>query len=452
MTVVSISGRYPFGNKTECKSLVSLIAFLLLCFISNPLAADAAKQITHGPGDRKHGYDTEHYTTSSLSLDARVGQQADLMALIAEPPLGLPPVPQPEYNVATAEKMELGRRLFFDRRLSLNDTFSCAICHIPEQGFTSNELATAIGFEGRSVKRNSPTIYNVAYYTMLFHDGREFTLEQQVWAPMLASNEMANPSIGYVLNKIQNIDDYDGLFEAAFEGKGPTMETVGMALAVYQRALVSANSRFDRWYYGNDKSALSEQEQRGFDLFMGKGNCSACHIVGNDYALFTDNQLHNTGMGYRESMGIGPAKKRVQLAPGVFVDVDREVIESVRQQPKQNDVGRYEVTQNPYDRWKYRTPSLRNVALTAPYMHNGSLSTIRDVVEFYNEGGVPNELISPLIRPLALTAEEVDDLTAFLNSLTGDNVSMLVADAFAAPIGDIRDTDPNWANEKNYGE
>jgi cytochrome c peroxidase len=319
------------------------------------------------------------------------------------------------------------------------------MCHIPEQGFTSNELAMAVGVEGRSVRRNSPTIYNSAYATLLFHDGREETLEQQAWGPLLANNEMANPSVGHVINKIRQIPEYRGLFEAAFNGRGVSMETLGMALASYQRTLVSADSPFDRWYYAKQNSALSGEARRGFALFTGKAGCVACHQINEQYALFSDNQLHNTGIGYHESMGIRPDKAQIQIAPGITLDVDRSVIDSVSEQPP-TDVGRYEVTQNPHDRWKYKTPSLRNIALTAPYMHNGSISTLRDVVDFYVAGGVPNELLDPLIKPLHLNEQEKEDLVAFLESLTGSNVDVLVADAFAAPIGDIKKGDPSWVH------
>ncbi len=407
------------------------------------VAANPPATQLSGPGDDKSGYDSEDYTTRSRALELRQGKPADLLGLIETPPLGLPAVPGAE--TTDAAKIELGRKLFFDRRLSLNDTFSCAMCHVPEQGFTSNEIATAVGIEGRSVRRNSPTIYNVAYAELLFHDGREDRLEQQIWGPLLARNEMGNPSVGYVLNKIRQIDDYDGLFEAAFDGRGVSMVTLGSALASYQRALVSGDSAFDRWYYGGDADALSKSAQRGFGLFTGKAACSACHLVGKDSAVFMDNQLHNTGLGYRESMGIRPEKQLVQVAPGVVLEIDRDIIDRVGE-PAPADVGRYEVTQNPYDRWKYKTPGLRNVELTAPYMHNGSLSTLRAVVEFYDAGGVPNEGLSPLIRPLGLDERERDDLVEFLESLTGSNVDTLVADAFAAPIGDIKKGDPTWVH------
>lgn len=403
-----------------------------------------AQQLSQ-PGDDKSGYDKPSYTTRSRALELRRGEPADLLRPVAQPPLGLPAIPQPADNPITRKKVTLGRKLFFDRRLSLNDTFSCAMCHIPEQGFTSNELAMAVGVEGRSVRRNTPSIYNTAYARLLFHDGREDRLEQQAWGPLLANNEMANPSVGYLLNKIRLIKDYHGLFEAAFAGKGVTMETLGQALASYQRTLVSADSPFDRWYYGQVKQALSPQAQQGFTLFTGKAGCAVCHTIDEQHALFTDQRLHNTGVGYRTSMGMPPEKTPVQIAPGVSINIDRAVIERVAEKPP-TDVGRYEVTQNPHDRWKYKTPSLRNVALTAPYMHNGSLSSLDEVVDFYNEGGVANELLDPLIKPLQLSDSEKQALVAFLKSLTGSNVDQIVADAFAAPIGDIKSGDPNWVH------
>jgi cytochrome c peroxidase len=388
-------------------------------------------------GDNKQAYDSNRYQTQSIALNHRQGEQTDLLQWVTTPPLGLPKLPIPESNPINPEKIALGRKLFYDRRLSLNNTFSCAMCHVPEQGFTSNEMATAVGIEGRTVRRNSPTLYNVAYMQTLFHDSRENTLEQQVWGPFLAQNEMANPSVGYVIDKINGIADYRTLFQQTF-GKPPGMETVGMAIASYERSLNSANSPFDQWYFGKAKNALTQQAQFGFKLFTGNAGCSQCHTVNEKYALFTDNGLHNTGIGYADAMGIQKQTQtlKIQLAPGVFTDVPNAVIDAVSE-VKANDLGRYEITQNPHDRWKYKTPSLRNVKLTPPYMHNGSLATLKEVVEFYNRGGIPNDTLDPLIKPLHLTDKEIESLVAFLTSLTGDNVDKLVADAFAAPIGDI---------------
>jgi cytochrome c peroxidase len=397
--------------------------------------ATAASKPLPRAGDYKAGYTRAGYATRSLSLQRRTGTEVDLLSFAEAPPLGLPPLPTPADNPLTEARVALGRKLFYDRRLSLNNTFSCAMCHIPEQGFTSNEMATAVGVEGRTVRRNAPTIYNTAYLKRLFQDGREYSLEQQIWGPLLARNEMANPAPGTLIKKLEELPDYRGLFQNAFAGRGPSMETLGMALASYERTLVSADSPFDRWRYGGDEQAMSPAAKRGFALFSGKARCSACHQVHSDYALFTDNRMHNTGMGYRESMGREPPARKVVVAPGVVLKVPRSVIGPVSE-PVPNDLGLYEVTQNPDDRWKYRTPSLRNVALTAPYMHNGSLPTLRDVVQFYNQGGVPNEVLDPLIHPLGLSEEEVEDLVAFLESLTGSDVQTLVSDAFAAPVGD----------------
>ena len=351
--------------------------------------------------------------------------------------LGLPGLEVPENNPLTREKIRLGRQLFFDRRLSHNNTLSCAMCHIPEQGFTSQELAVAIGIEGRTLRRNAPALYNVGFAKLLFHDARENLLEQQVWTPLLARNEMANPSVGFVIERLKSIPEYRGKFEQAFQGKGPGMETVGMALASYQRTLNSADSPFDRWYYGGDGKAMDEQAITGFRLFSGKARCVSCHTVNRDYAVFTDHKLHNTGIGYLVSMGPKDDKVQVTVAPGVTLTVDRaDITEPGKLEP--NDLGYYEITEDPDDRWKYKTPGLRNVGLSSPYMHNGSLRTLRQVVEFYNRGGIKNELLDPLIQPLGLSDEEIDSIVAFLNSLTGSNVDELVADALTQPVGNVR--------------
>ena len=385
-------------------------------------------------GDTKHNYQQADYQTRSLSLTQRLGKPADLLGFAQHPPLGLPKLPQPKDNPLTTAKINLGRKLFFDRRLSLNNTFSCAMCHIPEQGFSNNEMQTAVGIEGRSVRRNSPTLYNVGYSQLLFHDGRENSLEQQAWGPLLAHNEMANPSIGYVLDKLQHNTEYRHLFAIAFN-KGATMETLGQALASYERTLNAADSPFDRWYYNKQQQAISAAAKRGFQLFTGKAGCSTCHSFTKKSALFTDQQRNNTGIGYRDTMQSNPDQQKVQVAPGLFVELARENLHGLSTE-KSTDLGYYEISQNPADRWAYKTPSLRNIALTAPYMHNGSLATLEDVVRFYNQGGIANENLSPLIKPLNLSDAEVAELVAFLTTLTGENVNTLVSDAYAAPVGD----------------
>ncbi len=369
-----------------------------------------------------------------LTAEAELSEKrgADLTRWVLDPPLGLPQAPVPADNPLTEAKVALGRMLFYDRRLSLNNTMSCAMCHIPDQGFTNNALAAPAGIEGRSVRRNAPSLYNVAYQEHLFHDGRESFLETQVWSPLLARNEMGAPSVGWVLDKVRRLPDYQGLFERAF-GLPAGMATIGQAIASYERTLISGNTPFDRWYYGRDRAALFREAQRGFKLFTGKARCAACHALGVDHALFTDQELHNTGIGWQRSMHTRAAETAVPIAPGL--NVAKHLVEAVSEPPP-NDLGRYEVTQDPVDRWRYKTPSLRNVALTAPYMHDGSFATLADVVAYYNRGGYAAPDLDRLIKPLGLSTMEQNDLVVFLESLTGDNVGEIAADGVAAPIGD----------------
>lgn len=404
---------------------------------SDVLVNDLQTLLLESDSDASRAHTREDVAARSTAPDAAEASPMDLLALAEHPPLGLPPLPEPSGMPLTRARIELGRKLFFDRRLSENATLSCAMCHIPGQGFTSQELATAVGFEGHTVRRNAPTLYNVAYAQRLFHDGRETRLERQVWGPLLTASEMGNPSAGSVLDRLAALPDYPGLFERAFADERPTQQTLGAALASYERTLLSGNSPFDRWHFGHDPVALPDAAIRGFHIFSGRAGCSACHLVGGSSALFTDQELHNTGIGYRRATAERTQTLRVKLAPGDYVDVDRATLRAVSEPPP-SDLGLYEITEDPRDRWKYKTPSLRNVALTAPYMHDGSLATLRRVVAFYNAGGVPNELLDPRIRPLDLSSQEVSDLVAFLESLTGDNADLLALDAEAAPVGDPR--------------
>ena len=346
------------------------------------------------------------------------------------PALGLPPLPG---GAATQAQVELGRKLFMDRRLSSNNTLSCAMCHVPEQGFAAIELATSVGLEGRTLRRNAPTLLNVAYVGKLFHDGRSPTLESQAWAPLLNPIEMGNPGSPDLLARIEQMRDYAGLFEAAFDGAGPDRANLAAALAAYQRTLVSGNSRFDRWRYGNEKAVLNAAEQAGFAVFAGKGRCIACHAVGERHALFSDGHFHNTGLGWARGQADPARRYKVQLAPGVFTELSEQSLASVSESP-QGYMGRFEVTKHPADRWAYRTPSLRNVAITGPYMHDGSLATLEAVVDYYQQGGIDNPGKDPLVAPLALSADDKRNLVAFLRTLTGDNTAELARQARAEPI------------------
>ena len=354
------------------------------------------------------------------------------LARALDAPLGLPPVPHPADNPPTRAKIELGRKLFFDRRLSINRTMSCAMCHIPEQGFANREMETAVGVEGRSVRRNAPTILNVAHLDSLFVDGRDSALETQYLAPLTAANEMANPSAGYVVALLARLPDYEAPFRRAF-GAGPSLDRIGMAFAAYQRSVIAGDSRFDRWYYGGEATALSAPERRGFALFAGVAGCTACHRIGESFALFTDQAFHDTGYGWwREQLRQNPPpRQRVEVAPGVSYALPWRTVASVGEK-RPADLGRYEVTLDPADRWKFRTPGLRNVALTPPYMHDGGLPDLIAVLRFYNDGGRPHPGQDPAIRPLGLEPSDLEALAAFLAALTSAEVPRLVEEARSA--------------------
>lgn len=352
---------------------------------------------------------------TAAGLDERLSR-------IQNPPIGLPPAGAGlPTDPAT---FRLGERLFFDRRLSANSSLSCAHCHIPSQGFTSTSMARAVGFEGRSLRRNAPSLYNVAYMQRLFVDGREFSLEAAVWDELLNYATTGNRDVGGTLSRIEAAAGYGALFEQAFPGTGVSMQTVAKAIAAYMRTLVSADSPFDRWRYGGQEGAVSASARRGFELFTGPAGCAACHTVGPKDALFTDNRLHNTGIGWYRSMHDD------ERVPGITIGSDR-VIEVAKdalagtEEKSFNDLGLYEATQHPADRWAYRTPSLRNIAQTAPYMHDGSIASLEDVVDYYDRGGFRHELIDERIRPLGLTAQDKADLVAFMRTLTGSNIDAL---------------------------
>lgn len=344
----------------------------------------------------------------------------------AGPALGLPPLPAAP--VASAAQIALGRKLFMDTRLSRNGTMSCALCHVPEQGFAAVEVGTSIGLEGRALRRNAPTLLNVAYVGQLFHDGRSASLEQQAWDPLLNAIEMGNADTASVLAVLRALPDYAGAFEAAF-GHPADRASLAAALASYERTLVAGNSRFDRWRYGGEAGALSLSEKAGFAVFAGKGRCIACHSVGERHALFSDGRFHNTGIGAVRRDD--PARSfTVRLAPGVHTALRARDVASVSD-PVEDDAGRFEVTSNEADRWAYRTPGLRNVAITAPYMHNGALATLEEVIAFYQQGGIANPGRDGLLTPLDLSAQEQRDLAAFLRSLTGEHIDRLAAQARA---------------------
>lgn len=358
----------------------------------------------------------------------------ELVAQASHSPLGLPPMAVPEGQEITAARVDLGRKLFFDRRLSGNETLSCAMCHIPDQGFTNNAMSRAVGMEGQSLRRNAASLYNLAWTDPLFVDGRERHLHTLTWSELLDLKRMGNRAVGVVLDKLRGLPDYEGLFEEAFDGRGADMMTTGTAMASYLRTLVSGNSTFDRWRFGGEEGAMTPAAARGFELFTGRAGCASCHEVNEDHALFTDNEPHDTGIGWHHSMGKAPDQRIMDLGGGIRIELDMAAVADTAERAY-NDLGLYEATQDPADRWKFRTPGLRNVTKTAPYMHDGSLPTLETVVDFYDQGGFEHPEQDERIRPLGLSDGDKADLVAFLRSLTGDNLDLFEADAEAAPVG-----------------
>jgi len=305
-------------------------------------------------------------------------------------PLGLPPVPIPPDNPPTAETIALGRRLFYDPRLSVDNTVSCASCHKPALAF-SDGRQLAEGVRQQKGRRNAPSLLNAAYREAFFWDGRSPSLEAQAREPVQNPLEMAHTLQGAV-ERVMADSSYRAAFEKAF-GPGPvTYEEMGKALASFERTLLCGNSPFDRYFYGHDPTALSESAKRGLEVFRNpaEGNCATCHSIGDQYALFTDNKFHNDS--------VGPTS-----------DNDDPV-----------DLGHYLITRIEADKGAFRTPSLRNVALTAPYFHDGSRATLQDVIGFYIRGGNPVRYRDKEIQSIWLSGQDRADLQAFLESLTGE--------------------------------
>ncbi len=291
----------------------------------------------------------------------------------------------PDDNPMTPEKIALGKMLYFDKRLSADGTVACATCHIPRFGFTDGR-PVATGIKGQKGGRSAPTVINRLFSKEQFWDGRAADLEDQALGPIQAPIEMGNTLEGMVAN-LDKIQGYRDQFKKVF-GTDVTKEGVAKAIASFERTVLSGNSPFDR-YEAGDKQALSPSARRGLELFRGKAQCQVCHAGFN----FTDEGYHNIGVG-----------------------MDK---------PKP-DLGRYNVTKQEEDKGAFKTPTLRHIHATAPYMHDGSHKTLMEVVEFYNKGGTPNPHLSKEIKPLNLTQQEKADLVTFLHGLTGEESSTTV--------------------------
>jgi len=349
-------------------------------------------------------------------------------AIIAAP-LGLPPVPVPANNPQTPEKIALGDRLYHDERFSADGKVSCSTCHAREKGFTDN-LRVSKGFNGLTGTRNAPTVINAAYYTSQFWDGREPDLEGQSKQPPINPVEGGLKSHDPIIEVIRGDKDYTSAFKQVFNVNANeiNMDHVSMAIASFERTIVAGDSAFDKYMYGGDKSALNEAQQRGLAVYLGKGRCVSCHVIEETQALFTDNRFHNIGVGFKKIKGKeSETAAQMLAAKRKGADVDKTVLT----QENMSELGRFAVTENPTEVGAFKTPTIRNIAVTAPYMHDGSLETLEEVVDFYNNGGRLKEsdpvsgFISGGIKPLNLTDQEKKDLVAFMNALTSPEYQAL---------------------------
>ncbi len=289
-------------------------------------------------------------------------------------------VPTPSTNLGYAAKVELGKQLYFDGRLSKNGQVACAFCHNPFAGF-ADPRQTSIGVDGKIGGRQAPTVLNTAFNRIQFWDGRAGSLEEQAIGPIQNPIEMGETHEN-VVKKLRKIKGYQDQFKAVF-GAEVNLQGIAEAIAAYERTVISTDSPFDK-YVAGDQNAMDAAAVRGLALFKGKARCILCHGGPN----FTDNRFHNLGVPQ-----VGPLKE---------------------------DLGRYNVTRLDKDKGAFKTPTLRSIAQTAPYMHDGAFATLEEVVEFLNQGGGANPNLDAQVKSLGLTAEEKSDLVAFLKALTGE--------------------------------
>ncbi len=294
-------------------------------------------------------------------------------------PRGLPPVMFPKDNPYTPAKAELGRLLYFDKRLSADNTVSCATCHHPKMGFTDN-APVSTGIRGQKGGVSAPTVINRAYGAIQFWDGRASSLEAQAVGPIANPIEMGHTHDGVVAN-LRKIAGYRQQFKAVFGTEEFTIDHVAKAIATFERTVLSGNSPYDKYVAGN-KAAMTATQVRGMIVFFNKAKCDQCH----EGASFTLNSFHNLGVG---------------------------------QDKPQPEPGRFAVTKNPADFGAFKTPTLREIANTAPYMHDGSLKTLEEVVDYYDKGGIPNKNLDERMKKLNLTAQDKADLVAFMKALSG---------------------------------
>ncbi|MHB1846273.1 MAG: cytochrome-c peroxidase [Deltaproteobacteria bacterium] len=317
----------------------------------------------------------------------------------------------PQSDPVTLGKAKLGERLFNDKRVSADGTVSCATCHDPDRGFVDHK-PKAVGIHKQVGTRNSPTVFDAMFNDTQFWDGRAKTLEDQAKMPILNPIEMGQKSPADIVAKVTSIPEYASEFRRLY-GRPVTYDDLASALATFERTQIGGDSRFDRFLAG-DSHALSASEQRGWALFNGKGRCLTCHAFSTTEPFFSDQKFHNIGIAAHDHDFVALARRSI----GIVEAASAEKLDQLALETDMSELGRFMVTKSRADIGAFKTPTLRNIAVTGPYMHDGSLSTLWDVMDHYNKGGVQNPFLDGGMQRLGLSEGEIDDLVAFMGSLT----------------------------------
>ncbi|MFP2905317.1 cytochrome-c peroxidase [Pyxidicoccus sp. 3LFB2] len=376
----------------------------------------------------------------------------------ATPPADLPPgvspalwkLAVPEGAAPTPEKVLLGEKLFNDKRLSVDNTVSCATCHDEKFGFGDGKPVSE-GVKGQKVTRNSPTVLNAMFNASQFWDGRAGTLEDQAKLPILNPREMGMPNAEAVVAKVKAIPEYVTDFRKVFN-RDVNYDDLAAAIGAFERTLYSGNAKFDRFIMGDSK-AFTDSERRGWALFNGKGRCNSCHAGNVVNPLFSDQKFHNIGIAAHKQDFVKMAREALK----VVRTGDEKQIDELALETDFSELGRFLVTKQENDIGAFKTPTLRNIGITGPYMHDGSLTTLWDVMDHYNKGGVPNPYLDGGMQRLGLTEPEIDDLVAFLFTLTDTRFEKLNTKFLTAQRGrkgqrPERDTAVAMGKKGNLGD
>src|ERR1700746_1679045 len=429
------------GTKAHRTCATSLAALLLLSYIFAVVATRAVEEDTGvGPPPVLAPGQTPPLPKSGSLAEPRLSTQVGFPTVLTKYVIS-PSTLRPA-------KVALGQKLFFEPRLSGDGAVACATCHDPARAFTDGR-PVSVGIHGRVGQRNAPTVLNALYNKTQFWDGRVNTLEQQAALPLTNPFEMGSASIDDAVSRIAGDKDYQTQFMQAF-GRDVNEQDMLSAIAAYKRTLASFDSSFDHFIAG-DSNAISDSAKRGWELFNGKARCQLCHALTDnqrDTTLFMDNDFHNIGIGIlRHHVAPLAQQAERELAQGDLPAIDTAAITS-----EMSVLGRFLITRKKSDIASFKTPGLRNVVVTTPYFHDGSMQTLWDVMDHYNKGdGITNPWLDKDMQPLALSESEIDDVVAFLASLTSPQYKEISDREYARQLAISKTSRPQRDAARAFG-